>query len=85
MGAESAAPIIFRRELENAHNSEEVLQAKIKQYRDDFANPYKAAENLHIDDIIDPAQTRPRLIATLEQVLNKTEDRPKKKHGIMPT
>ncbi len=84
MGADGAAPIIFRRELETAVNPDAVLQEKIKQYREEFANPYLAAEHLHVDDIIDPAETRPRLIAALEQVLSKIEDRPNKKHGITP-
>jgi acetyl-CoA carboxylase carboxyltransferase component len=85
MGAEGAAPIIFRRELEKASNPEELLQEKIKQYREEFANPYRAAEHLHVDDVIDPSETRPRLIAALEQVINKIEDRPAKKHGVIPT
>ncbi len=85
MEAEGAAPIIFRRELEVAENPQELLQAKIKQYREEFANPYRAAERFHIDDVIDPAETRPRLIAALEAALNKQEERPRKKHGIIPT
>ncbi|MDD5287622.1 MAG: acyl-CoA carboxylase subunit beta [Dehalococcoidales bacterium] len=85
MGAEGAAPIIFRRELEKAGNPQEMLQEKIRQYREEFANPYRAAEHLHVDDIIDPADTRPKLIAALEMVSNKLEDRPAKKHGIIPT
>jgi acetyl-CoA carboxylase carboxyltransferase component len=85
MGADGAAPIIFRRELEKASNPEELLQEKIRQYREEFANPYRAAEHLHVDDIIDPADTRHKLIAALEQVLTKSEDRPVKKHGVIPT
>ena len=85
MGAEGAAPIIFRKELEKAENAEELLKQKIKEYREEFANPYRAAEHLHIDDIIEPAETRPRLITALEMIIGKTEDRPQKKHGIMPT
>jgi len=85
MDAEGAAPIIFRRELEAAENPEELLQTKIKEYREEFANPYRAAESLHIDDIIDPADTRPKLIAALEMAMGKTEERPTRKHGITPT
>jgi acetyl-CoA carboxylase carboxyltransferase component len=85
MEAEGAAPIIFRRELEAADNPGELLQTKIKEYRDEFANPYRAAENLHIDDVIDPADTRPKLIAALEMAMGKTEERPARKHGITPT
>ncbi|MFC1908113.1 acyl-CoA carboxylase subunit beta [Chloroflexota bacterium] len=85
MGAEGAAPIIFRKELEKAENPEELLKQKIKEYRENFANPYRAAEYLHVDDIIDPAQTRPRLIEALEMIINKVEHRLQKKHGVMPT
>jgi acetyl-CoA carboxylase carboxyltransferase component len=85
MGAEGAAPIIFRHELEKAANPEKALQDKIQRYREEFANPYRAAEHLHVDDVIDPAETRLKLIAALEMVINKQEDRPSKKHGIMPT
>ncbi|MCX6003535.1 MAG: acyl-CoA carboxylase subunit beta [Chloroflexi bacterium] len=85
MGAEGAAPIIFRKELEKASNPEELLQEKIRQYREEFANPYRAAERLHTDDVVDPSETRPKLIAALEIAINKTEDRPAKKHGIIPT
>ncbi len=85
MGAEGAAPIIFRKELEKADDPEKLLQEKIKEYREEFANPYKAAEHLHIDDVIDPAETRPRLIEALEMAMDKVEERPSKKHGIIPT
>jgi acetyl-CoA carboxylase carboxyltransferase component len=85
MGAEGAAPIIFRRELEAAEDRDKLLQEKIKEYREEFANPYRAAEHLHVDDVIDPAETRPRLIEALEMAMNKVEDRPYKKHGVMPT
>ncbi len=85
MGAEGAAPIIFRRELEKAENPEQMLQEKIKEYREEFANPYRAAEHLHVDDVIEPAETRPRLIEALELAMDKVEDRPAKKHGVMPT
>jgi len=85
MGAEGAAPIIFRRELEKAGNPEKLLQEKIREYREEFANPYRAAEHLHVDDVIDPAETRPKLIEALVMIMNKVEDRPSKKHGIIPT
>jgi len=85
MGPEGATPIIFRKELEKADNPEELLSQKIREYREEFANPYLAAENLHVDDVIDPAETRPRLIEALEMLIDKAEERPKKKHGIIPT
>ncbi len=85
MGPEGAAPIVFRKELEKADKPEELLKQKIKEYREEFANPYKAAGDLHIDDVINPAETRPRLIEALEMTINKAEARPEKKHGVMPT
>ncbi len=85
MGAEAAAEVIFRKELAEAADQEKLLQEKIEQYRKEFANPYRAAEHLHVDDVIDPIETRPRLIAALELAMEKVEDRPEKKHGIIPT
>jgi len=85
MGPEGAATIIFRKELEKADDPKKLLQEKIKEYKDTFANPYRAAEHLHVDDVIDPAETRPRLIQALEITIDKKEQRPEKKHGIIPT
>jgi acetyl-CoA carboxylase carboxyltransferase component len=85
MGSEGAAAIIFRKEIEKAVDSEKLLQEKIREYRTRLANPYQAAQNLHVDDIIDPTDTRPRLIQALEQAIDKVEKRPDKKHGVMPT
>ena len=85
MGPDGAAPIIFRKELEAAANPDELLKQKIKEYREEFANPYKAASNLRVDDVLDPAETRPRLISALEMALDKVETTPAKKHGVMPT
>ena len=85
MGAEGAAPIIFHREMEKAENPEGLLQEKIKEYREEFANPYRAAANLHIDEVIDPSETRLKLIEGLEVMVDKVEPRIQKKHGVMPT
>ncbi len=85
MGAEGAAPIIFRREIEGAANPKEALEQKITEYREKFANPYLPAGHLHVDDVIDPAETRVRLIEALEMSIDKQESRPTKKHGVMPT
>ena len=85
MGAEAAAEIIYRKELAEAEDKEKLLQKKIEEYRREFANPYRAAEHLHVDDVIEPEQTRPRLIKALETAMDKAEERPKKKHGVMPT
>ena len=85
MGPEGAAAIIFRKELEKADDADKLLQERIKEYRAIFANPYLAAQHLHVDDVIEPVETRPRLIKALEMAIDKVEQRPKKKHGIMPT
>jgi methylmalonyl-CoA decarboxylase subunit alpha len=85
MGPEGAVPIIFGKQLAAAENPSELLEVKMREYRAEFANPYRAAADLHIDDIIDPADTRRILIGALELLLDKMEQRPHKKHGIMPT
>ena len=84
MGPDGAAPVIFRRELEKAEDPAKLLDEKIAQYRQQFANPYLAASHLHVDDVIHPADTRLRLAEALDAHINKVEDRPRKKHGIMP-
>ncbi|MFH0847003.1 MAG: acyl-CoA carboxylase subunit beta [Chloroflexota bacterium] len=84
MGPEGAAPIIFRKELEDAADPQALLREKISEYREKFAHPYGAAANLHIDDVIDPKDTRVALVKALEMLLKKVESRPPKKHGIMP-
>ncbi len=84
MGPDGAAPIIYRRELEKAADPEALLQEKITDYRKQFANPYLAAAHLHVDDIIDPADSRFFLVRAIEAYINKVETRPARKHGIMP-
>jgi len=86
MGPEAAVNIIYRDQLAEAPEEErERLRTKlIKEYREKFANPYEAASRGIIDEIIDPAQTRPKLIRALESLENKSEFRPNKKHGNIP-
>lgn len=84
MGPEGAANIIYRTEIEESDNPEETRQQKIEEYRSEFANPYVAASRGQVDDIIDPRETRPRLIYSLETLVNKREDLPPKKHGNIP-
>ncbi len=84
MGPEGAANIIFREEIEKAENPEAVRQEKIKQYREQFATPYVAAEKGWIDIIIEPKEMRPFLITSLEGLRGKKEIRPEKKHGTIP-
>jgi methylmalonyl-CoA decarboxylase subunit alpha len=85
MGPEAAAAVIFRKELEDAPDPDKLMREKVKEYRSTLANPYRAAQHLHIDDVIDPRETRPKLIKALEMAINKVETRPARKHGIMPT
>jgi acetyl-CoA carboxylase carboxyltransferase component len=84
MGPEGAIDIIFRRELGEAENAEERRRELVEAYRAQFANPYIAASRGYIDDVIEPRQTRPRLIAALELLQNKRQNTPKKKHGNIP-
>ena len=84
MGAEGAANIIHAREIKAADNPEEKRKEKIKEYEDLFSNPYCAANSGHVDAIIEPAETRARLIDALEIMSTKREMRPPKKHGNIP-
>jgi len=84
MGPEGAANIIFRNEIMNAENPEEMRKQKVQEYQQKFANPYVAAANGYVDAIIDPKETRKYIVHALEISVNKTELRPNKKHGIPP-
>lgn len=84
MGAEGAANIIFARDIASSEDPEATRAAKIEEYREKFANPYVAASHGMIDDVIDPRETRIKLLQGLEMMRNKQEERPKKKHGNIP-
>ena len=84
MGAEGAAEIVFRNEIEKAENKAVRRKEMIEEYRSHFANPYVAAGRRLVDDIIDPADTRKLLAQSLEALHTKRELRPPKKHGLMP-
>ncbi len=84
MGAEGAANIIFRKEIEAAENPTLKREEKIEEYRNNFANPYKAAQRGYVDYVILPEETRPVLYKALIMAETKSELRPKRKHGIMP-
>lgn len=84
MGPEGAANIIFAKEIAESDQPEQVRQEKIDTYREKFANPYIAAGLGMVDDVIDPRETRIKLIQALEMLYNKQETRPKKKHGNIP-
>jgi acetyl-CoA carboxylase carboxyltransferase component len=84
MGPEAAVNIIFRKEMEKADKSAEMKASLTRQYREKFANPYIAAERGYLDDVIEPSETRPRLINALEMLKNKRDSNPPKKHGNIP-
>jgi len=86
MGPEGAVNIVYKRELERAleNDRERVRQEKIREFRERFANPYVAAERGYIDAVIEPALTRPKLIAALRSLESKRDTNPRKKHGNIP-
>jgi propionyl-CoA carboxylase beta chain len=84
MGPEGAVKIIFRKELKESKNSYETQNQLVDEYREKFANPYRAAALGYIDEVIDPQFTRPKLIIALDSLRNKRESTPPKKHGNIP-
>lgn len=84
MGAQGAAEIIFKKEIDAAEDKVAALKEKVDEFTDKFANPYLAAERGFIDDIIEPKDTRKKLIYYFEILENKVDTNPKKKHGNIP-
>jgi len=84
MGAEGAVGIISRDEIATAADPQAVRQRLIGDYQEKFSNPYKAAELGYIDDVIDPAETRPKIIEALRMLRTKRDTNPPKKHGNIP-
>jgi acetyl-CoA carboxylase carboxyltransferase component len=84
MGAEGAVNVVFRKEIEKAADPEARRAELITEYRDKFSTPYAAAERGFIDDVIEPAETRPRLIKALRMLSTKRETIPARKHGNIP-
>jgi propionyl-CoA carboxylase beta chain len=86
MGPEGAVNIVYKRELDRAPEAdrEHLRQEKVAEFRERFANPYVAAERGYIDAIIEPSQTRAKLITSLRALKNKRDTNPKKKHGNIP-
>ena len=84
MGPDGAVSIIFRKELEKAKDRVRKKAELVAEYREKFASPYVAAERGYIDDVIEPRETRPRLINALEMLSNKRDANPAKKHGNIP-
>jgi len=84
MGAEGAVGILYRRELAEADDKVAARQNRIAELEDKFASPYVAAERGFVDDVIEPAETRPKLIRALSLLENKRDTNPPKKHGNIP-
>jgi acetyl-CoA carboxylase carboxyltransferase component len=84
VGPDTAASVIFRKQIEKADDPEKVRKELIEKYRKEFCNPYHAGSIQHIDDIIEPEKTRQFLAEGLEVLKNKKISRPAKKHGNIP-
>jgi acetyl-CoA carboxylase carboxyltransferase component len=84
MGPDGAVNIVYRRELAAAEDQEAVRRAKTEEFRERFANPFVAAEHGFLDDVIEPRQTRPRVIRALRMLETKIDTVPRKKHGSIP-
>lgn len=84
MGPEGAVNILYRRELLSSERPDESRQEKIEEYRERFANPFVAAERGYVDDVIEPRQTRRKVIRALRMLANKGDTMPRKKHGNIP-
>jgi acetyl-CoA carboxylase carboxyltransferase component len=84
MGADGAVNVVFRKEIEKAEDPAGRRAELITEYRDKFSTPYAAAERGFIDDVIEPAETRPRLIKALRMLSTKRESIPARKHGNIP-
>jgi propionyl-CoA carboxylase beta chain len=84
MGAEGAVNIVYRRELASAADQDAARAQKLREFRERFANPFVAAERGYVDDVIEPRETRPRVIRALRMLETKTDTMPRKKHGNIP-
>jgi acetyl-CoA carboxylase carboxyltransferase component len=84
MGSEGAVNVIFRKEIADAAAPEETRARLVAEYREKFANPFVAASRGYVDAVIEPHETRPRVINALEMLQNKRDTNPPKKHGNIP-
>jgi propionyl-CoA carboxylase beta chain len=84
MGPQGAINIIFRKEIAEAKDQKQKHSELISEYRQKFASPYIAAQKGYIDEVIEPAETRPKLISALESLVTKREPRPSRKHSNVP-
>jgi acetyl-CoA carboxylase carboxyltransferase component len=84
MGPEGACNIIFRKEISDSKNPREKREELVQDYKERFSNPYIAASKGYIDVVIEPKETRPRLISALKAIHRKRVERPRRKHGNIP-
>ncbi len=84
MGPKGAVEILFRKEIADARDPQAALEARMKEYRERFAHPYVAAERGYVDDVIDPRETRARLVGALDVLEDKRDANPPRKHGNIP-
>ena len=84
MGAEGAVNIIYRGEIAAADDPDKTRRELVVEYQEKFTNPYIAASRGFVDDVIDPADTRSRVVRALEMLQNKRDTLPAKKHGNIP-
>lgn len=84
MGADGAVNILYAKKLREMENPEEERQKILDEYSDKFSKPYHVAASGHVDEILIPSETRPRLISALELLRNKQASLPEKKHGNIP-
>jgi propionyl-CoA carboxylase beta chain len=84
MGPKGAVEIIFKKEIAESPDREKATEEKLKEFIEKFANPYIAAERGYLDDVIEPKETRPRLIKALSMLETKKDFNPPKKHGNIP-
>lgn len=84
MGPEGAVNIVYRKEISSAADPETLRSKKVNDYREMFANPYIAAQRGYLDQVIEPRETRPKLIRALAMLRNKRDENPPKKHGNIP-
>ncbi len=84
MGPKGAVEVLFRKEIAAAADPEAATEAKMAEYREKFAHPYVAAARGYVDDVIDPRDTRPRLVSALDMLAAKRDSNPPRKHGNIP-
>jgi acetyl-CoA carboxylase carboxyltransferase component len=84
MGPQGAVEILYRRDYQAAADPAERKRELVDEYTERFANPYVAAERGFVDDVIDPAETRRKVIAGFAAISSKREDVPQRKHGVIP-